>query len=127
MDEADDLVVAVQSILEHVQAEFGAAGDAADDGAGRWVGVDADARLRLARRIRDEVNRLAAVFGRVRATIDAVPGGRLTAAELDAALAAERAELMRLEATKASVDALLREFAAPPLAEAPAAAAQPNR
>lgn len=97
---------AVQAILEHVTAEF----SAADTGDGRWAGVDADSRLRLARRIRDEVNRLTEVFERVRSNILSVPGGDLTPDDLENALNLERRELQRLTATRASLEDMLRRL-----------------
>lgn len=114
MQEADDIMTAVQAVVEHVTAEFSAAAGAAGAGAGapgRWAGVDADARLRLAQRIRDEVNRLGDVFERVRATVQAVPGGDVTPDALDAALEAERAELARLQAARAALQAVLDRVA----------------
>ena len=103
MNEADDIMVAIQAIMEHVQTEFSSANG---DG-GSWVGVDADARLRLTRRIRDEVNRLANVFERVRHNIDAVPGGRISGLELDLALEKEKKELEIIRATQRELEALL--------------------
>ena len=94
----------IQSLLDIAQAEFaGAEGD----GGGRWVGLDADARLRLSRRVREEVLRLGDVFARVRADIDAVPGGGVPPEELLAALAAEARELARLQGAQRSLEALL--------------------
>jgi hypothetical protein len=53
MDAADDIMVAVQAIFELVQREFMAA--AANMTDGRWVGLDPDARSRIARHARGEV------------------------------------------------------------------------
>ena len=113
-DDADDTMAAIQSILEAAQSEFSAASTpsssigAGGAGPARWAGVDADARLRLSRRVREEVNRLREVFVRVRGAIDAVPGGDMTEAELDAAMRAEERELARVQTAQQALAALLR-------------------
>lgn len=99
MNEADAIMSSIQAVMEHVSAEF----SQADVQGGRWAGVDTDARLRLARRIREEVNRLTEVFERVRGTIAAAPGGDLASDELERRIAAQQRELARLTAADAAL------------------------
>lgn len=54
MDEADQIVECVQSIIEVYQVEFTSALAAMTPG--KWTGVDADARARLARQTRESVS-----------------------------------------------------------------------
>ena len=111
MAEADDIMAAIQAILEVAQGEFSSVLVEAGGGMGgmpRWGGVDADARLRISRRVRDEVNRLREAFVRVRAAIDAVPGGDMTPAELEAAMCGEQRELERVLTVKAKLEMILK-------------------
>lgn len=85
----------VQAILDVTTTEFTAAAAAATDG--KWTGLGADARQRLAQKSREEVHALQAAFARVRARMDADKGQGMSAAELEAAIAAAEAEATRLE------------------------------
>lgn len=53
MDDTDNIMVAVQTILEIVQEEFAAASAKSEDG--RWTGLDADSKHRIDVKARDEV------------------------------------------------------------------------
>lgn len=117
MEEADDIATSVQSIFELVQVEFAQAAATMDPG--KWTGLDADARARLTKHCREEVNKLRDVFLRVQATIDAVPGCDRTASEIDE----EAAELEALRAREAATNALLRSLIAEAKEQAAAAAA----
>jgi uncharacterized small protein (DUF1192 family) len=101
----DDILAAVQAIIEMAQADFVAAAAGMD--AGRWHGLDADTRGRLSRKAREEVKRLTALFACIRAEIDATPGAALSPAELERRIAERRAELERLQATERALDAML--------------------
>lgn len=109
MNEADAIMSSIQAVMEHVSAEF----SQADVAGGHWAGVDTDARLRLARRIREEVNRLTEVFERVRATIAAAPGGDLASDELERRIAQQQRELAQLTAADAALQAACEGAARP--------------
>ena len=90
----DDVVSAVQSLVEVVQAEFIAA--CHDMGEGRWHGLGADARARVTRKAREEVKRLTSALDRVQSHIDALPDGDLSPADLAAGVAALEDEERRM-------------------------------
>lgn len=58
MEEADDVFVAVQAVLEYVQTEFTQAAQAMPDG--KWWGLSHEARQRIAVKSREEVSLQAA-------------------------------------------------------------------
>ena len=97
-DDVDSVMASVQAILEIVAASFTEA--AAKAGAARWSGLPADERHRVDTLARAEVNRLRAVLLRAGRALDASPGLRLTAHELDL-MAAEQ------DARDAALDRLL--------------------
>ena len=101
------MLIAVQELFEVVQSELLAA--AASMEGGKWSGLDPDARGRIGRKTREEVNRLRAVFDGIHATIDTLPGAHLTPRELECAIEDTGARLARLRATQAQLDDLLRE------------------
>lgn len=109
MEEADEIVGAVTSIFDVVTREFTAA--AAGMEPGRWIGLDADGRARLALESHSQVDKLTAVFDRVQCAIDAVPHGERTAAELAAAEAAVRADVAARRATNDALAALVEDAA----------------
>jgi isopropylmalate/homocitrate/citramalate synthase len=107
MEEANEIVETVQNIFDIVSREFNAAVPGMT--AGQWIGLDADARARLALQSRKQVDRLKAVFDRVQCDIDAVECGEIPAAEIAAATSAVHAEVARRRATNDSLRALLRD------------------
>ena len=85
-DDVDSVMSSVQAILEIVAASFAAAAPPASPPgapAARWAGLPADERHRVDSLARAEVNRLRAVLLRAGRALDASPGLRLTAHELD--------------------------------------------
>lgn len=109
MEEADEIVGAVTSIFDVVTREFTSA--AAGMEPGRWIGLDADGRARLAIESRSQVDKLTALFDRVQCAIDAVPQGERTAAELAAAEAAIRADTAARRTTNDALAALVQDAA----------------
>jgi len=118
MDEASEIVEAVQVIFDVVSREFIAAAPSME--AGRWTGLDADARARLAQESHKQVERLALLFEAAQQRIDAVDRVGTTPRELEAAkatageLLAQRRELnARLERLVAEARELDAASAAP--------------
>lgn len=109
MEEADEIVGAVTSIFDVVTREFTGAASGMEPG--RWIGLDADGRARLAIESRSQVDKLTALFDSVQCAIDAVPQGERTAAELAAAEAAIRADTAERRATNDALAALVKDAA----------------
>jgi hypothetical protein len=108
-DDVDSVMASVQAILEIVAASFAAAAPpaAAAPAAARWPGLPADERQRVDALARAEVNRLRAVLLRAGRALDASPGLRLSARELDE-MACEQ------DAREAALDRLLAVLPADP-------------
>ena len=119
--DADAIMIAVQEIFEVVQAEFLVAAEGIEKG-GTWSGVDADARGRITRKTREEVNRIKSVFDRIQAGISAVDGAHMTPQQLEDAIRDERVKLDRLLLAKAQLVELVKN-----VEEAGGAAEQPSQ
>lgn len=106
MEEADDIMVSIGAIFEVVQEQFLAAAEGMHQGLPpgapvRWTGLEGDARADTTRRLREEVNRLKAVFDRIAASIDASPAASLRPEEVEAEKARLRGVLAGLSQAKA--------------------------
>lgn len=101
-DDAFVIVQHVQAILETVTAEFAAARATMTDG--RWSGLDAEARKRVATRTREEVSQVQLAFERARVKLEGFKGKDASKQELHRALVAEAAEAERLEAMLARLE-----------------------
>ena len=115
-DDGNEIVETVQNIFEIVTREFSAA--AAGMQPGRWVGLDADGRARLAGESRAQMDRLKAIFDRVQCAIDSTACGDSTAAEVDAATAHVRASLAQRRAVNEKLRGLLQQATALAIATA---------
>jgi hypothetical protein len=91
--ELDDIFLRVTEIFQLVQKEFLEAAAEAEGHRKHWQGLTPEARDRIARRCREEVATLAAVFSRAQARIDQLPLGDASPAELDAFIAERQAML----------------------------------
>ncbi len=95
MEEVDHIMASVQAIFELVQGELGTAAETMTDG--RWTGLSADARMILATKAREEVNKLKPIFDRVKQSLDTLPGCQLTPSELEARIEAKKLQLANLK------------------------------